>query len=46
MLHLIEEDLADDALDKWADEGIESLVQLLTTYAAFHAYLLQEGAAE
>jgi hypothetical protein len=38
-LHLIAEDLADDTLEHWADEGLRALEAYLEKHAAFATFL-------
>jgi hypothetical protein len=38
-LHLIAEDLADDSLEEWADEGLRALEAYLAKHAAFATFL-------
>jgi len=42
-LHLIAEDLSDEAIPTWAAEGVTHLERLLGSYAAFEQYLKQRG---
>jgi hypothetical protein len=38
-LHLIEDDLADDKLEDWAEEGLRALEAYLEKHAAFATFL-------
>jgi hypothetical protein len=38
-LHLIADDLADDTLENWADEGLRALEAYLEKHAAFATFL-------
>ena len=38
-LHLIEDDLADGSVDRWADEGLRAIETYLAKHAAFLSFL-------
>ena len=38
-LHLIEDDLADGSVDRWADDGVRAIESYLEKHAAFLQFL-------